>query len=78
MGKDKYLHLIAGFVIALAVGLFNPIAGIIAPVTIGAAKEMIWDMAMRRGTFEMLDFLATVLGGMVGTATAILAINYLL
>lgn len=77
MGKDKYLHLIAGFVIALAVGLFNPIAGIIAAVTIGAAKELIWDGAMKKGTLDGLDFLATALGGIFGTATAILAINYI-
>ena len=77
MGKDKLYHVIAGFLIGLVFGLINPIAGIIVAIGVGAAKEVIWDMAMKEGTFEMLDFMATAIGGIIGTAAAILAINYI-
>jgi len=77
MGKDKLYHIIAGFGIALLIGLFNPIAGLIIACLVGAAKEVIWDMAMKKGTFEMLDFLATALGAIFGTGAALLIINYL-
>lgn len=77
MKKDKLYHVIAGFLIGLIFGLIKPVAGIILAVGAGAAKELIWDGAMKKGTLDGLDFLATALGGIFGTATAILAINYI-
>jgi len=32
---------------------------------------------MKKGTLDGLDFLATALGGIFGTAAAILALNYI-
>ena len=77
MKKDKLYHVIAGFLIGLIFGLINPLAGIILAIVAGAAKEVIWDMKMKKGTFDMIDFLATVFGGIIGTTAAILAINYI-
>ena len=78
MGKDKLYHLIAGFVIALGFGLINPFLGLAAGITAGLAKDIIWDLYLKRGTFEVLDILATIIGAILGTATAILTINYIL
>jgi len=66
MKIDKLYHLIAGFVISVFFGLISPITGLITAVIIGAAKEVIYDKLMKRGCFEVLDFVATVIGGVIG------------
>lgn len=77
MTKDKLYHLVAGFAIALIFGLFNPIAGLIIAVGAGLTKDVVWDLYLKRGTFEVLDIFATVIGAIMGTVMAILIINYL-
>ncbi len=77
MTKDKLYHLIAGFIIALIFGLFNPIAGLIIAVGAGFTKDVVWDLYLKKGTFEVLDIFATVIGAIMGTVVAILIINYL-
>lgn len=78
MAKDKLYHLIAGFVIALIFGLFNPIAGLIIAVGAGFAKDVVWDLYLKRGTFEVLDIFATVIGAIMGTVVALLTINLII
>jgi glycopeptide antibiotics resistance protein len=73
MTKDKLYHLIAGFVIALIFGLFNPIAGLVIAVGAGIAKDVVWDLYLKRGTFEVLDIFATVIGAVIGAIGAIVA-----
>lgn len=77
MTKDKLYHLIAGFIIALIFGLFNPIAGLIIAVGAGFTKDVVWDLYLKKGTFEVLDIFATVIGAIMGTVVALLIINYL-
>lgn len=71
-GIDKLYHLIAGFVIAFGFGLINPFLGLVAGITVGLAKDIIWDLYLKRGTFEVLDILFTIIGAMLGTAFVIL------
>ena len=78
MGKDKLYHLIAGFVIAFVFGLTSPFWGLVAGITAGLAKDIIWDLYLKKGTFEVLDIFVTVMGAILGTAAAILTINYIL
>lgn len=78
MGKDKLYHLIAGFAIALLIGLFSPIVGIITTIAIGGTKEVVWDLLLKKGKFEVLDFFMTVVGAVVGTVIALLIVNYIL
>lgn len=78
MGKDKIYHLIAGFVIALVFGLISPFLGLVAGITTGLAKDIVWDLYLKKGTFEVLDIFVTVIGAILGTAAAILTINYIL
>ena len=66
MKIDKLYHLIAGFVISVFFGLISPITGLITAVIIGAAKEVIYDKLMEKGCFEVLDFVATCIGGVIG------------
>ncbi len=77
MKKDKLYHLIAGFIIALIFGLFNPIAGLIIAVGAGFTKDVVWDLYLKKGTFEVMDIFATVIGAIMGTVVALLIINYL-
>jgi len=65
--KDKKLHLLAGLALSLLMGLLcTPTRGLLAAVIVGALKEISWDWWLGRGTPEFLDFVATVLGGVLG------------
>lgn len=65
--KDKKLHLLAGLALSLLMGLlFCPLIGLATAAVVGALKEIIWDWLLKKGTPELLDFVATVLGGVLG------------
>ncbi len=67
MPKDKRLHLLAGLALSLLAGLlFCPIVGLATAVVVGALKEITWDWLLKKGTPELLDFVATVAGGALG------------
>lgn len=40
--------------------------GFLVAAVVGAAKEIIWDWLLKKGTPEFLDFVATVAGGVLG------------
>jgi len=70
---DKQKHLLAGLALAIIAGLlFCPLIGLATTAVIGALKEIIWDLLLKKGTPELLDFVATVAGGVVGLAITIL------
>lgn len=62
--RDKANHALYGLLIFGVVGLYSPLARLIASVVAAAAKEA-WD-ATGRGHVEFLDFLATFAGGAAG------------
>ena len=65
--KDKKQHLLAGLALSLLAWLlFCPLAGLATAAVVGALKEIIWDWLLKKGTPELLDFVATVLGGALG------------
>ncbi len=74
MKTDKILHFLAGYAIVMTIGLWLPICGptvgIIAGVVAGAAKELIYDKAMRRGTPDWWDFIYTGAGSVAAFAMA--------
>ena len=62
---DKLVHFLCGLVFSLVVGLFAaPYIGLIAAVLAGVAKE-IYDI--KRTKFNILDFVYTAFGGLLGT-----------
>ena len=64
--QDKANHFIYGLVGFLGVGLiFGVVAGILFSAIIGAAKE-VYDRVTKKGTPDVLDFVATAAGGAVG------------
>jgi len=73
MARDKKLHFIAGFIIALIGSFifkgftpFYPLIGFTLGIIAGAGKELIWDYSLGKGTPEFQDFLATVGGSVAG------------
>jgi hypothetical protein len=66
MTKDKLYHLIAGFAISISIGLFSPILGLAVAVLAGIAKDVVYDLLLKKGTFELLDILATTVGAVIG------------
>ena len=66
--KDKVMHFCAGLALSILAGLFAyPMFGLLIAAAVGALKEIIWDGFLKRGTPEWLDFLATCLGGAIGS-----------
>ena len=65
--EDKQKHLLAGLALSILAGLlFCPRIGLAAAAVIGALKEIVWDWLLKKGTPELLDFVATVAGGALG------------
>ena len=63
MSSDKQKHLLAGLALSILAGLlFCPIVGLATAAVIGALKEIVWDWLLKKGTPELLDFVATVAG----------------
>jgi uncharacterized membrane protein len=73
------LSIVAGLFLCLVAGLIPwtwlqvVIAGVgaagfgfLVAAVVGAAKEIIWDWLLKKGTPELLDFVATVAGGVLG------------
>ncbi len=69
ISKDKQKHLLAGLALSILAGLlFCPIVGLATAAVVGALKEIVWVWLLKKGTPELLDFVATVAGGLIGLA----------
>lgn len=76
LARDKQLHILAGFVIAMVTqGLTESLwVAFLASAVVGAAKEA-YD-ALGHGTVEFWDFLATAAGGLLFVALFLGAASY--
>ena len=64
--KDKLLHFICGTYIYLIVSvLLAPMLSIVLVIIAGFAKEFIWDKWLNKGTFEWMDIVYTIAGGLM-------------
>jgi predicted regulator of Ras-like GTPase activity (Roadblock/LC7/MglB family) len=65
VAKDKQLHLLAGFLVAMAAqGLTESLwVAFLSSLVVGAAKEA-YD-ALGHGTVDLWDFVATGIGGAI-------------
>lgn len=72
--KDKIYHLIAGFAVAIVMGvIIDPIAGLGLSIAAGIAKECYDDW--KYDGYDIKDMIATWVGGCVGFAVLSL-VNY--
>lgn len=88
IAPDKIKHIVAGFAVALVVGIIflivgfsvinSAVAGLIAAVIVGAAKEAYDEWRKRKHNegngWDWYDFSATIIGGIADT---IIIINIL-
>lgn len=66
---DKQLHFFSGWAICASLLPFTGLAwALFATVLVGAAKELVWDLALKKGTPDKNDALATAVGGLAGAA----------
>ena len=64
--KDKLLHFICGtYIYLIASALLTPMMSILLVIIAGFAKEFIWDKWLDKGTFEWMDIVYTVVGGLM-------------
>ncbi len=64
--KDKLLHFICGtYIYLIASVLLTPILSILLVIIAGFAKEFVWDKWLGKGTFEWMDIIYTITGGVV-------------
>ena len=73
-GIDKIYHLVAGFIISLIFGFINPVLGLVLAIIAGVGKE-IYDKKIKKSVIDPFDIIATVIGGILGTALVIVLIN---
>lgn len=85
---DKLKHKIAGTIIAFLFSflkyyftdsgiLFSALIGLTVASIIGAAKELIYDLLLKKGTPTVMDFVATVFGSGVGSILFIMIFGLL-
>ena len=64
MNKDKLLHFICGtYIYLIASVLLTPMLSVMLVIIAGFAKEFIYDKWLDKGTFEWMDIVYTVSGG---------------
>ena len=64
--KDKLLHFICGtYIYLIASVLLTTMLSILLVIIAGFAKEFIWDRWLGKGTFEWMDIVYTITGGVV-------------
>jgi uncharacterized protein YfiM (DUF2279 family) len=72
-GKDKLKHLGVSAALALIGTLaLGPVFGALAALSIGAAKELLWDWALGLGDPSWKDFAADCAGVVLGVGLALL------
>ena len=68
--KDKIYHFIAGLAVAVVIGYISAFVGLCIAIVVAMAKEM-YDYTAVGHTSDGMDFVATIVGGLVGYVTVI-------
>ena len=73
MRLDKVTHFLAGASLALSLGYLLPVVfGLLAAIAAGALKEIYDEFHPETHTVDVMDFLATVAGGIVASIFVLL------
>lgn len=72
-GQDGLLHILCSLVLCAVLAAFLPLwVAVLATLVIGAAKELVWDMAMKKGTAEWRDIVSDTVGILLGATLVLL------
>jgi hypothetical protein len=67
--KDKIKHIVGCLALTLAIGYLSPLNSInsaAAAFLVAFIKEVVWDLWLKRGTFDEKDMAANLIGCMAG------------
>lgn len=70
--RDKQLHILAGFTFGIFPAIFLPLAGTVTAALAGLWKEYEDGHGNTRGTVDPDDWTATLVGGVLADAAALL------
>lgn len=66
-GADGFLHILCCIMLMNALSLFLPVwTAALAVAVIAFGKEQVWDKAMGKGSCDAKDFIADVIGILLG------------
>lgn len=72
-GQDGLAHIIASLVLCAVLGAFLPLwAAVVITLAIGIAKELVWDLWLKKGTAEWRDMVSDSVGIVLGVLIIIL------
>lgn len=72
-GQDGLTHILVSLVLCAVLGVFLPLwAAVLVTLAVGVAKELVWDMWMKKGTAEWRDIIADAVGVLLGVFIIIL------
>lgn len=66
-GIDGLLHVIVSVLIVLIVQIFSPWwAAVLVAIIAGIAKELVWDLWLRKGQIQFKDLICDAVGIIIG------------
>ena len=72
-GQDGLAHILASLVLCAVLAAFLPWwAAVLIALAIGIAKELVWDLWLKKGTAEWRDIIADVVGIAIGVVLVLL------
>ena len=72
-GQDGLLHILCSLVLCAVLGAFLPLwAAVVITLAIGIAKELVWDLLLKKGTAEWRDIVSDAVGVALGVALVLL------
>ena len=72
-GQDGLAHILVCLVLCAVLGAFLPLwAAVLVTLAIGVAKELVWDLWLKKGTAEWRDIVSDAVGILLGVLIIIL------
>ena len=72
-GQDGLAHILVSLVLCAVLGAFLPLwAAVVITLAIGIAKELVWDLWLKKGTAEWRDMVSDAVGIALGAALVVL------
>lgn len=74
LGVDGLLHLLVSLVGVMVLALLMPLGvAVLAVLALGALKELVWDLWLKKGTAQWKDLACGAAGALLGALMALIA-----